>query len=402
MTKFSFDDLPSAPLHVDAIYEGGPQPNKGADALARLLKAGNSGGFRFCGKVGAPAYAVLYTDGTRGEWPDYLDRRTGVFTYFGDNDKPGSGGVGAGNRKGNQFLERIFAALHAPTRARQAIPPIFAFEKHATETSRRSVRFLGLAVPGAENLSATEDLVAVWKSIDGSRFQNYKASLTILDVSEVDREWIWALERGEVSPALAPVPWVEWKQSGKVRPLTATPAARVRPMDEQIPSSTRDREMLKVLFDHFGREGTGRAFEYFAADAFGMSDPRVVVDEITRGVADGGRDAVGHYKLGLETDPVVVEFALEAKCYDPGLGGSKQNTVGVRELSRLISRIRHRQFGVLVTTSGIARQAYQEVREDGHPILFLVGSDLVHLLLARGVASTAQLTDWLAARYPLG
>ncbi|MCP1762460.1 O-acetyl-ADP-ribose deacetylase (regulator of RNase III) [Bradyrhizobium japonicum] len=36
---------------------------------------------------------------------------------------------------------------------------------------------------------------------------------------------------------------------------------------------------------------------------------------------------------------------LEAKCYGSG------NSVGVREMSRLISRLRHRQFGVLVTTS---------------------------------------------------
>lgn len=57
-------------------------------------------------------------------------------------------------------------------------------------------------------------------------------------------------------------------------------------------------------------------------------------------------------------DPVAVEFALEAKCYAPGHG------VGVRETSRLISRLRHRQFGVLVTTSHLDRQAYKEIRED--------------------------------------
>ena len=45
----------------------------------------------------------------------------------------------------------------------------------------------------------------------------------------------------------------------------------------------------------------------------------------------------------------------------PGLERRGSNTVGVREVSRLISRIRHRQFGVLVTTSVVGRQAYEEV-----------------------------------------
>ena len=66
-----------------------------------------------------------------------------------------------------------------------------------------------------------------------------------------------------------------------------------------------------------------------------------------------------------ETTPTLENFwqsfALEAKCYAPGHG------VGVRETSRLISRLRYRQFGVLVTTSHLDSQAYQEIREDGHP-----------------------------------
>jgi len=53
--------------------------------------------------------------------------------------------------------------------------------------------------------------------------------------------------------------------------------------------------------------------------------------------------------LGPASDPVAVEFALEAKCYAANHG------VGVRETSRLIFRLRHRQFGVLVTTSYLAR-----------------------------------------------
>ena len=93
-----------------------------------------------------------------------------------------------------------------------------------------------------------------------------------------------------------------------------------------------------------------------------LSNPNVDRIDVTRPWRDGGRDAVGDYLLGPATDPVAVEFALEAKCYAPA------NGVGVRETSRLISRLRHRQFGVLVTTSHLDGQAYREIREDGHPV----------------------------------
>ena len=99
---------------------------------------------------------------------------------------------------------------------------------------------------------------------------------------------------------------------------------------------------------------------------------------------DGDRDAIGRYLIGLGEDPVYAEFSLEAKCYRPPVDGETANTVGVKEVSRLISRIRHRQFGVLVTTSLIARQAYEEVRWDRHPIVFISGRDIAEILIRDG------------------
>ncbi|SDA86086.1 hypothetical protein SAMN03159448_03785 [Sinorhizobium sp. NFACC03] len=72
----------------------------------------------------------------------------------------------------------------------------------------------------------------------------------------------------------------------------------------------------------------------------------VVIDEITRGSIDGGRDAVGRYRIGLIDDPVYAAFSLEAKCYRLGNGVDNANTVGVKEVARLISRIRPRGVGV--------------------------------------------------------
>jgi hypothetical protein len=142
-------------------------------------------------------------------------------------------------------------------------------------------------------------------------------------------------------------------------------------------------------------------FETFPARIYQMTDSREIVDEITRGTIDGGRDAIGRYMLGMGDDPVYAEFSLEAKCYRPPLNGESANTIGVREVSRLISRIRHRQFGVLVTTSVVARQAYEEVREDRHPIVFISGRDIAEILIKHGFNSVTRVNTLLNNEFKL-
>ena len=92
---------------------------------------------------------------------------------------------------------------------------------------------------------------------------------------------------------------------------------------------------------------------------------------------------------------------MEAKCYRPASEGVTANTVGVREVARLISRIRHRQFGVLVTTSWVARQAYAEVRDDRHPIVFISGRDIAEVLIKAGYSSGERVAD-LLGEWPVG
>jgi hypothetical protein len=101
---------------------------------------------------------------------------------------------------------------------------------------------------------------------------------------------------------------------------------------------------------------------------------------------------VGEYVLGPSSDPITIDFALEAKCYSP------TTSVGVRDVARLISRIRHREFGVFVTTSHFAAQAYSEVRTDGHPIALICGQDIVDALRAHGFADASSVRAWLDAR----
>jgi hypothetical protein len=182
-------------------------------------------------------------------------------------------------------------------------------------------------------------------------------------------------------------------------PLAAEATTVIRTSEQQTPDTSLKADILGRVWHHFKEAHI--AFEAFAARIYQMTDTRVIVDEITRGTIDGGRDAIGRYLLGLGDDPVYAEFSLEAKCYRPSLNGEAPNTVGVREVSRLISRIRHRQFGVLVTTSVVAKQAYEEVREDRHPIVFISGRDIAEILIKHGYNSVDRVGALLNNEFKL-
>lgn len=103
---------------------------------------------------------------------------------------------------------------------------------------------------------------------------------------------------------------------------------------------------------------------------------------------------MGQLPLGPETDPIYVDFALEAKCY------ARSTVVGVEHTSRLISRLRHRNFGVFVTLSYFGEQAYEEVRADQHPVALICGRDIVEVLRQRGYGSVPAVQAWLNSEFP--
>jgi len=246
------------------------------------------------------------------------------------------------------LLKYVFDHTHGDPADRLKVPPILIFARSGTW---RDMVFLGLAVPGAPNLDAINDLVAVWKLRDGSRFQNYRASLTILDVPVVPPSWIDEIASGNPLGPSCPESWRDWATSGVYRALKAPRAIEHRSREEQLPSDARGIAFVERIHAHFGEDPY--RFEACAARIAEMMLPAIAGNiDLTRAVRDGGRDATGKYRIGEGPSAVLVEFALEAKCYAPG------KSVGVKELSRLISRLRHRQFGILVTTSFVGSQAY--------------------------------------------
>ena len=102
---------------------------------------------------------------------------------------------------------------------------------------------------------------------------------------------------------------------------------------------------------------------------------------------------IGKYRVGTIVNGIELEFALEAKRY------KISNAVGVKETSRLISRIKHRQFGIFVTTSYVGDQAYKEIIEDEHPIVIISGRDIIEILYNAGICSAELLNDWLSTNF---
>lgn len=368
-------------LRIDLVYEGVRQPNgRYADPLSRLVNVCNQGGFRYRGTKDNPTLIVLTSNFAEPDWPDELDSATGRFVYYGDNRAPGQKLHETG-RSGNHLLRVVFDRLHLGQR--HLCPPILVFSALRT---KRSFVFRGLAVPGFPGVPPTQDLVAVWKSVDGDRFQNYRATFTILDEATISRQWIDEAKTGLPDSTNAPLAWQQWVESGQYKPLQAPAARAIRTIQEQLPQNQNDKRIIECIRSRF--EGRPTDFEA-CASALAKLLLRDVTDlELTRPWRDGGRDAVGRIRLGRDRASIAVTFALEAKCYS-GTG------VGVSEVSRLISRIRHREFGVLVTTSHVGTQAYKEIVEDGHPVVVVCARDIVDLLKETGYATTEEVVKWL-------
>lgn len=379
--------LSKSDLIVDGVYKGSRNCNASDDPLPSLLGVDSGAGFRHLGQrpsVSTLKLVVLKSNFNDPDWPDYLDKESGIFTYFGDNKKP-SRELHNTPRKGNLILKNMFEFRHDLTRV-DHFPPIFIF---GSTGYYRDVRFLGLAVPGSESMGPENDLVALWKTGPNElRFQNYRSYFSILDVSQINRNWIKDIQNGIIvdSPH-APQVWLNWLRSRKYKNLIAPRSIEVRSREEQLPREKNESEVLQHVYSRYKTNPI--AFEKCAMEIARLIMPDINSWELTRPWRDGGMDAIGGYHIGSGLSAIEVDFALEAKCYNPEKG-----VVGVRELSRLISRLRHRQFGILVTTSYLGLQAYKELKEDKHPVVIISGGDIAKIL-DKKIGKLSNVSRWL-------
>ena len=396
ISRVKFSDLAEADLYVDCIYEGGNAGNMSSEVLSKLFpKCGNASGFRKVMREDNSnklAYVILVTTMSELEWPDYLDVETGVFRYYGDNRKPGNDILNT-KQGGNKLLEMTFNMLNSDKY--DEIPPFFIFRKASNTGNNRNMQFLGLAAPGNPHISPDKDLVSFWRTINDKRFQNYESYFTILDTGSIPitKKWIRSLlyDNGN-SMQFAPAAWKEFVNKGRkgIRPLVAPKNFVIPSKYQQLQSDIEGGKCLDIIRMYYKDNPYG--FESCATDLIAKMDNHFIDFNLTRPWRDGGRDALGIYSISTGNNssnyPLKFDCALEAKCYDVN------NSVGVKQMSRLISRIRYRQFGIMVTTSYVNSQAYQEVVEDGHPILIVTASDIAQIIRQNNINSN-NIYDWL-------
>lgn len=390
-------------LYIDAIYKSDSnRKNFSAEVLSKLLGVKNQGGFRYLGKTEAPNLVILFTSGEDIYWRDELDSSLGVLLYYGDNKTPGTD-LHKTKLHGNEILRYIFElSSSSDIDKRKKIPPILVFKK----TTGRNVKFLGLAVPGIKGKPNKDWLTAVWGcNKNGDRFQNYKAYFTILNTSTgseyqngfgINLAWINDIEVGEAYNSIhAPIEWKKYILKENYSVLVSKKEKFVKTKEEQLPDDCNKMKMLNFLQQYFYSKDRGYSFEKFAADLTQYMDDSVVDINVTRPYKDGGLDAEGRYRIFKnEENTVYVEFYLQAKCYAPA------NGVVVSDTARLISRIKNRQFGIMFTTSYIAKQAYEEILKDGHPIVIINGKNIIEYIFNElEIRTISELAKWLTNNY---
>src|SRR5262249_20681558 len=129
-----------------------------------------------------------------------------------------------------------------------------------------------------------DDLVAIWRSKKGERFQNYKAKFTILDVATVSRTWIDVVKSGEPLHASAPLAWRRWVHTAASEPLTTEPTIEYRTKEEQLPAPGRDAAILRCTYAYFKDNPHG--FEHCAARLARLMDSDINIELATRPSVD--------------------------------------------------------------------------------------------------------------------
>lgn len=374
-------------LVIDREYTGKQTgPGQLSDPLNELLAVSSRGGFRFRGSsksANGLDLVVLTTRFNDPDWPDEIDHENGRFIYFGDNKHPGRG-LHNTPRGGNRILKHLFDRDIADTDPLERFPPVFAF----SHTGPGRMKFLGLLVPGTPETGARRSLTAIWRTSGEERFQNYRAVFSILDVNTVDHRWVSDIREGRAtSSPYAPAPWLAWLRSNEYQVLRSPRTINVRTKQQQLPADNPSRQILDAVYSQFDSESA--RFELCAEAIARLLLPNITRTEITPPMRDGGRDVLGDYQLGGPSHGIKLQFALEAKCYRPGGGG-----VNTQDVMRLIARLKHRQFGMLITTNYISRQAYSEIREDEHPVILVSGRDIAEVL-RREIGDITRIEKWL-------
>jgi hypothetical protein len=193
----------------------------------------------------------------------------------------------------------------------------------------------------------------------------------------------------------APLEWKRYIDERNYQALVCKFEKSVKTREEQLPGDKVGMQMLEIIQNFFIQKDHGYSFEKFANDFAQYMDNGIVEITTTQPYRDGGFDGIGKYRLFPKSDnEVLVDFYLQAKCYNAN------DAVGVADMARLISRIKDRQFGIMFTTSYLAKQAFQELIDDGHPIVLINGRILIDYIKKElSINDCDTMKKWLSKNY---
>jgi hypothetical protein len=400
-------------LYIDRIYkdsEKGTPYQK--DVVSKIFYVRNQGGFRFPAPTGDKtrpiySYCVLASTGREVYWKDEADERFGVYVYYGDQNRPGFDILDTALR-GNKLLSDVFGyAASNSEQDRKLVPPIFAFQKVG---STSDVVFKGLLVPGVDGMPTEDWLVAFYTKLHRSNisFLNFKAFFTILDTSDgsekepnncgISFAWLTDIENGHAYDSeYAPKAWKKYIDGGARKAIKPFVSVEPYPAKElQLPATEEGQKMLSYIHDYFIGIDNGYSFEPFATKIVRMMFPAITEIETTRSYDDGGVDSVGRYQVFKSSENTIkLDFYVQSKCYAMNHG------VDTKDTSRLISRIKGRDFGLMFVTSYVCKQAYDEIIHDKHPVGFITGGDIINFLVQKlQIRDTEELKIWLDKEFP--
>ena len=162
---------------------------------------------------------------------------------------------------------------------------------------------------------------------------------------------------------------------------------KIRSKKSQLPQNKDEEALLGNILVNF----TEREFEYASAEIVGLLDRSFRDLYVTRGVRDGGRDVIGKYYLGHAGHQIRLQAIVEAKKW------KLTSSVGVKPVMRLISRLKHNDIGVFITTSYFDQQIQRELIEDGHHIMLISGGDIAKILMKSDLQNPESLAAWINA-----
>lgn len=207
--RYEYVELKGSPLVVDAIYVA-----KDIDPLLKLTPGvAASGGIRTARtspKAKDPCFIALQMTGKEKTWPDFVDPRTGICTYFGDNRKPENELLAT---RGNKELARVFGRSLDSKESRIQSPPFFLFENARGEKGK-TMRFRGLAVPGSP-LPRHQWCQSTRFTTEDTSYWNLVVTLTVLAVNTVPYGWIRELKNGEALGENCPDWYRHWVETGE-------------------------------------------------------------------------------------------------------------------------------------------------------------------------------------------